>query len=256
MIIDERYGIVRWSVSERQDHSQEEIRRMQSMSNHRHRMGQALAPFILFAIVAPGCADKPVPVRKEQPQALTAQVRAPATIPERLRGVWYVDDTDGRASCRKYLTADPATIERTGADPLVGAVVISSRIVHHYSEYGEGDFFLVDTASPVTRNAWQLSGNVSADSFSEDDEYGVDSSERFELSNDGTKLSISDGTGRTLSRCGDVRNDLYSIDSADETHVAEKEIRPNETNFPTNMLGTGHWVMRLEACLSARMPTA
>lgn len=182
------------------------------MSNQQPRMGQALAPFILFAIATSGCADKPVPVRKDQLHALTAQVRAPATIPERLRGVWYVDDTEGRASCRKYLSTDPATIERTGADPLVGSVVISSRIVHHYSEYGEGDFFLVESATEEETRAWTLRGRVSVDSLPGDGEYATQTTEQIVLAGNGAALSFSEDRSRNFFRCGPIRSDLYLSD--------------------------------------------
>jgi hypothetical protein len=168
--------------------------------------------FFLLLIVplVCSCADKTTAVRAEQqsPQA-APESEHPTTVPYPLGGVWYIDDADGRASCRQYLITDAATIERTGQDPLVGAVVISRQIVHRYSEYGEGDFFVVSKASKDGENAWTLSGQVFVDSLPGEGELGAESSERLQLSKNGAALSSSEAAGQIFFRCGSVRADLY-----------------------------------------------
>lgn len=163
----------------------------------------------LIGLLVSGCVDKTTALRAEKQSEPAAKSEHPTTVPDQLGGVWYVDDADGRSSCRKYLTTDAATIERTGQDPLIGAVVISQRIVHRYSEYGEGDFFVVNKAFKEREGTWSLSGNVFVDSLPGEGELGAELSERFELSKNGAVLSSSEAAGETFFRCGNVRNDLY-----------------------------------------------
>ncbi len=163
----------------------------------------------LIGLLVSGCTDKATTVRAEQQLRPASKSEYPTTIPDPLGGVWYVDDADGRASCRKYWTTDAATIEQTGQDPLIGAMVISRQIVHRYSEYGEGDFFVVSKASKEREGTWTLSGHVFVDSLPEEGERGAEVSERFELSMSGTALSSSEVAGQKYFRCGHVRDDLY-----------------------------------------------
>jgi hypothetical protein len=163
----------------------------------------------LIGLLVSGCTGRTTIVRAEQQLQPASNSDYPTTVPDPLGGVWYVDDAEGRASCRKYWTTDAATIERTGQDPLIGAMVISRQIVHHYSEYGEGDFFVVSKASKEREGVWTLSGHVFVDSLPGEGERGAEVSERFELSMNGTALSSSEAVGQTYFRCGHVREDLY-----------------------------------------------
>ena len=130
-------------------------------------------------------------------------------FPIHLGGSGNVDDAEGRASCRKYWTTDAATIERTGQDPLIGAMVISRQIVHRYSEYGDGDFFVVSKAAKEREGVWTLSGHVFVDSLPGEGERGAEVSERFELSMSGAVLSSSEAVSQTYFRCDKVRPDLH-----------------------------------------------
>ncbi len=163
----------------------------------------------LMGLLVSGCVDKTTALRAEKKSEPAAKSEHPATVPDPLGGVWYVDDADGRTSCRKYLTADAATIERTGQDPLIGALVISRQIIHRYSEYGEGDFLVVSKAFKEREGIWILSGLVFVDSLSGEGERGTEFSERFELSKNGAVLSSSVAADQKFFRCGSVRNDLY-----------------------------------------------
>lgn len=164
---------------------------------------------ILIGFSVSSCADKKTAVRAEQKSQLPAKSEHLTTVPDPLGGVWYIDDAVGRASCQKYLTTDAATIERTGQDPLIGAVVISRKIVHRYSEYGEGDFFVVSKVSRDGEDVWTLRGQVFVDSLPGEGERGDDFSERFALSKNGTAFSSSEAADQTFFRCGSVRADLY-----------------------------------------------
>lgn len=163
----------------------------------------------LIGLLVSGCTDRTTAVREEQQSQAAFKSEHPTTIPDPLGGVWYVDDADGRASCRKYWTTDAATIERTGQDPLIGAMVISRQIVHRYSEYGEGDFFVVSKASKEREGVWTMSGHVFVDSLPGEGERGAEVSERFELSVNGTALSSSEAVDQTYFRRGKVRADLH-----------------------------------------------
>ena len=163
----------------------------------------------LIGLFVSSCADKTTAVRAEQKLQLAAKSEHLTTVPDPLGGVWYIDDAVGRASCQQYLTTDAATIERTGQDPLIGAVVISRKIVHRYSEYGEGNFFVVSKASNDGEGAWTLRGQVFVDSLPGEGERGAEFSERFELSKNGVAFSSSEAIDQTFFRCGSVRADLY-----------------------------------------------
>lgn len=164
---------------------------------------------LLIGLFVSSCADRTTAVRAEQKSQLPAKSEHLTTIPDPLGGVWYIDDAVGRSSCRKYLTTDAATIERTGQDPLIGAVVISRKIVHRYSEYGEGDFFVVSKASRDGEDAWTLRGQVFIDSLPGEGERGDEFSERFELLKNGTAFSSSETEDQVFFRCGSVLADLY-----------------------------------------------
>ncbi len=179
------------------------------MSNRSLSISRIGVFLILIGLFVSSCADKTTAVRAEQQSRPPTKSEQPATVPDPLRGVWHIDDADGRASCQRYLTTDPATIERTGQDPLIGAVVISRKIVHWYSEYGEGDFFVISKASKDAEGAWTLSGQVSVDSLPGEGERGAELTERFELSKNGVALSLSEAAGQMFFRCGSVRADLY-----------------------------------------------
>lgn len=131
-------------------------------------------------------------------------------VPETLRGVWYADGPEGRAACKTYLSVDAATIERTGADPLVGSVVVTPGMVHRYSEYGEGNFFRIGTIDKDSDGTWVLNGRVFIDVVPDGNEHGDGHAERFSLAKDGKSFSSSEVPGQSFFRCGDVRSDLYS----------------------------------------------
>jgi hypothetical protein len=210
---------------------------------------------LLGVLLVSGCADSATAVRAH-PQT-TAPTSKPeseraAAVPNPLRGVWHQDSAEGRASCRTYLAVDAANIERTGQDPMVGALVISRRVVHVYSEYGEGNFFLIVNADQEKEGVWTLSAQLFLDSFPAEGEHGDDVSERFELSKHGALLS-SVASGKTFFRCGDVRSDLYGL-GVTKNHVAtgNEDSDSNRrktrriTKFPKEMLGV--WSMGETSC--------
>jgi hypothetical protein len=178
-----------------------------------------LALSALLAAGAGACAHSPGdPDKSTKPSAPGQSVDrssplSPSSglVPDLLRGVWYPDDAEARAACKTYLSTDAATIERTGHDPLVGAVVVTRTMVHWYSEYGEGNFFRIDAATKTDDGAWALSGQVFMDALPDAGERGAEHAERFKLSGKGRAVSFVDAEGQSFFRCGDVRSDLYSV---------------------------------------------
>lgn len=165
---------------------------------------------LLMGLMVSGCMARSEVVRADHETSPASASQRPASVPDALRGVWYIDGVEGRASCRIYLNTDAATIEQTGHDPLVGAVVVTRQMIHRYSEYGEGNFFRVDKSSQHPGRVWMLKGQVFIDMLPGDGGYGADHVERFELAKNGQSFSSSDAGDRSFFRCGDVRSDLYS----------------------------------------------
>ncbi|MEG3791426.1 hypothetical protein V1318_14960 [Lysobacter sp. CCNWLW3] len=163
----------------------------------------------LTAVLVAGCVAQAEVVRTDQ-ATHAAPGQGQGIVPDALRGVWYADDAEGQAACRTYLSIDAATVERTGSDPLVGAVVVTRQMVHRYSEYGEGNFFRIGRARKDPGGAWVLSGQMFIDVFPGNDAEGIDHVERFELTQNGRSFSSSDAAGRSFFKCGEVRSDLYS----------------------------------------------
>lgn len=163
---------------------------------------------VLMGVMLSGCGAH-AEVARSDTRAEPAAKQEQIIVPDALRGVWYADGTEGRTACRAYLSIDAATVERTGMDPLVGAVVVSRRMVHRYSEYGEGNFFRVDRARKDSAGAWALSGQMFFDSVPSDGEPGVTHSERLELTGNGQSFSSSEAKGVSYFKCGEVRSDLY-----------------------------------------------
>src|SRR5690606_6996807 len=84
-----------------------------------------------------------------RPHAAPPAPRADAArISEPALGVWYPDDA--QAQCGHYLQA-PGPDDDVDADTiaLVGALVVTPRLVHAYAEYGEGEFHLVKRVKQV-----------------------------------------------------------------------------------------------------------
>lgn len=185
--------------------------------NNRKMMRLALS--VLLAAGAGACAHSPGdPDQSRKPSApgqpvdqSSAVSSSTALMPESLRGVWYPDHAEARAACKTYLCTDAATIERTGHDPLVGAVIVTPNMVHWYSEYGEGNFLRIDATTKTDDGAWALSGQVFMDSLPGAGERGAEHTERFKLSGKGRAVSFMDAEGQSFFRCGDVRSDLYSV---------------------------------------------
>ena len=86
-------------------------------------------------------------------------------MPDALIGVWHSNDRDGRADCeayRKIESVGDITEETSG---LVGGLMITSHLVHAYSDYGEGDFYLVKRVVGLGNQQWEVDALVGIDSI-------------------------------------------------------------------------------------------
>ncbi len=92
---------------------------------------------------------------------LHAQVPPPPLVPRALHGVWVMNS----AQCAQYLAARRRSDGEAQTNALIGAVIISARLIHAASEYGEGNFY--EPTQVVQRSAgrWQMSGRVGIDTI-------------------------------------------------------------------------------------------
>lgn len=155
-------------------------------------------------------------------------IRSNPRIPDALHGVWYPDTAQGRADCKAYRAITPAQFEKSiGGAPLIGATIILDRLVHMYSEYGEGAFYAPRNVVPVADGQWRLVSRYWVDSFpgidAPDDESSQFSIDVLALRND--RLSWYPNQSNTaaaaltskpdepaLFRCGPVRPEIYSVE--------------------------------------------
>jgi hypothetical protein len=138
------------------------------------------------------------------------------SMPKALQGIWFADNVDGRASCATYTAALKSGGLDAARNHLVGAEVISRKIVHSYAEYGEGNFYQPTSIRNRGKKAWTLKTRVGFDQMPGGEHTG---SAEFKLSLRGEKLgwlNISyDGkpSDRTeelaLRRCADAPAKLY-----------------------------------------------
>ena len=176
-----------------------------------------LAGLLAISLGGPGYArnvSPPVPV--ETHAAPIASSTRSVVLPAVLHGVWYQDDAAGRAQCDRY-RALPENIGETddGWISLVASVVITPRLVHEYSEYGEGNFNAVRDVESVGDGSWRVKVEVGIDYMPADDaDTGVEAY-LLELKQGRLGWSpyeVTRGHASSYFRCGDVRTDLYQVE--------------------------------------------
>lgn len=89
----------------------------------------------------------------------------PRNLPSALRGVWMADTAAGRGQCRRYLAAMQAGQRDRAGEQLVGATLISARVVHSYAEYGEGNFAAVQSLAATGTGRWRANVQVGFDAM-------------------------------------------------------------------------------------------
>ncbi len=164
------------------------------------------------------------PLAQSQSAATTAQPaetasaapdleRQLATLPAELIGVWSNDHADGRAQCDRY-RALPVDIGESddGSISLIGSVVITPRMIHQYSEYGEGNFNAVRTIETLGPGDWTVAVQVGIDTVPTDQDQSGTNTYRLKLRQGRLSLKSeapAEGRASVYFRCGDIRRDVY-----------------------------------------------
>ncbi len=128
--------------------------------------------------VAVGVGASDLPVQNgDSPASIDGlNVSSGAKMPKSLQGVWHESSQHGRDQCERYRRLGPGEQPVDEAsDPLVGALVIHDRIVHAYSEYGEGNFFSIQNVQQLSTGRWRVRSRVYIDTMPSDDEHGTES---------------------------------------------------------------------------------
>lgn len=88
-------------------------------------------------------------------------------IPKRYHGLWQENNAEGHESCKIYKSG--ATLGPDDDFPLgvVGATIITAKLIHDVAEYGEGDFHHVEMVKEAKRNAIAVTAQTSLDGSEE-----------------------------------------------------------------------------------------
>jgi len=134
-------------------------------------------------------------------------------LPDALTGVWYPDDTEGAAGCRRYraLAGSPKGHDETVV-VLVGSLVVTPDLIHVFAEYGEGDFHVVERVEPEGSDAWRVTARLGLDSMP-DGQPGEDrTSSRLSLQSGKLEWMLPARLGSASSkyfRCDAVNPDIH-----------------------------------------------
>ena len=145
-------------------------------------------------------------------EAATQQILT--TMPDTLLGAWHRNDDDGRRDCEAYRRIKSASdiTEETGG--LVGALMIARNLVHAYSDYGEGDFYVVKRVVKTGDQTWEVDALVGTDSMPSEELHDGEDRVRFTaVSGMLTMSQLDSRDGSTYAsqfvRCGDVLEGMY-----------------------------------------------
>lgn len=134
------------------------------------------------------------------------------SMPKELQGIWMDDNGEGRAQCSAYKAAKRT--ENAG-NFLVGSEVISRKMLHSYSEYGEGNFYRIYQIKSVGKKSWAIKASLGIDQPPGDEDQ-MDTEMKLSLKNG--KLTsrfvtiggkASDETASVYFRCANVPAGMY-----------------------------------------------
>lgn len=179
-------------------------------------IGREAACVIVIVAMSAGCRGPAATKPDAGAVAVQADAASPDALPAAMLGMWYQDNAEGRASCAAYRALPSDLKLKPGEDPveawytMLGAMVVTPRLLHDYAEYGEGNFYNLVEASPTGNNAWTLQVRVGIDGPAEEEQ----PSETVRVRLEGSRMHLTwpDGPRKhseTSFRCGDVRSDLY-----------------------------------------------
>lgn len=186
--------------------------------------GSKLTCSLLVLLVAcAGCRAQVQAESLERIQVTTEERVAidRARLPDTLSGIWYPIDSESTTKCERFraLSSTPEANDEAIV-VLAGSVVVTTRLIHVFREYGEGDFHVVERVERDGVDAWRIITRIGIDAMP-DDAYSDDSRVTSHLSLRERKLqwrfpSYPEGSS-TYFRCDAVPPDM-------QPHMTERKI--------------------------------
>jgi len=138
-----------------------------------------------------------------------------STMPAELIGVWHRNDNEGRQLCDIYKKARSVKELDETPYPLVGSLIIIKDMVHAYSDYGEGSFYVVKRVAELGNKTWEITTLLGIDGVPSP-EYGIKVTSRLMVRSG--LLSMEDINAppdnaypsHRFFRCGKVIDGLYA----------------------------------------------
>lgn len=147
-------------------------------------------------------------------QTKDARQQVLPAMPDALIGVWHRNDRDGRLDCEAYRKIESAgdITEETGG--LVGGLMITSHLVHAYSNYGEGNFYLVKRVVGLGNQQWEVDALAGIDSMPSEGVGDFKGTFRFVVASgllSMKEVDVPEGIAQVSDffRCGKVLDGMY-----------------------------------------------
>lgn len=118
---------------------------------------------LIILLVTCACTSTQATERERQATA--------STLPSSLFGIWYENNADGKRSCKAYIKIKSSKDTDAVSASLVGSLIITAKLVHDYSDYGEGDFYAVKNVAKLGSHGWKVNTLVSVDTMPSDNGY-------------------------------------------------------------------------------------
>jgi hypothetical protein len=168
---------------------------------------------LTVAIACAGCRASMLTPDSTQVSMQGQSVVASTRLPDTLIGVWYPDDAEGVANCGRYRALSSAPEARDEAIVvLVGSVVVTLDLIHVFSEYGEGDFHVVERVEAESSNTWRITTWLGIDSPPDEQSGEGRVVSRLSLHRGKLRWQSSVQAGSSSSsyfRCAAVREDIH-----------------------------------------------
>ena len=147
-------------------------------------------------------------------QTKDARQQVLPVMPAALIGVWHSNDRDGRLACEAYRKIESASAITEETNGLVGGLMITSHLVHAYSDYGEGNFYLVKRVVGLGNQQWEVDTLVGIDSMPSEGVSDFKGTFRFDVVSgllSMTEVGAAEGTAQASNffKCGKVLDGMY-----------------------------------------------
>lgn len=161
---------------------------------------------LIMLLVACGCTNTQAAERKRQAAA--------STLPSSLFGIWYANNADGKRSCTAYRKIKSSNDSDAVSASLVGSLVITDKLVHAYSEYGEGNFYGVKKVTKAGSYGWKVDALVYIDTMPSEDGYDSGAETLNLVVKSGVLIVTFEGwkderNSQGYFRCSEVMDGMY-----------------------------------------------